>query len=104
MVVEDHPLGYPRQAAFADSDESFMIYRRFGYIHARLLLRRQDQLRELESELHDMDKRDDKDPSRQRALRFRDLDEDLDPLPGRESRTSLLDQLEEQTLKYGMIY
>lgn len=55
LKVESYPIGYPRQAVFADSDESFMLYRRFGYIHSRLLLYKQDELRELEASLHNMD-------------------------------------------------
>lgn len=100
--MEDHPVGYPRQAAYADSDESFMIYRRFGYIHARLLMYRQDELRELEDTLSEMDKKDakDPDPDRQACLKSRDLDEENRELPGRD-RIALLNQIEEKSLKYG---
>jgi hypothetical protein len=31
----------PRLAALLDSDENFMLYRRFGYLQARLLLHKQ---------------------------------------------------------------
>ncbi|RFU34107.1 hypothetical protein B7463_g2216, partial [Scytalidium lignicola] len=51
--------GYPNLAAFLDSDENFMLYRRFGYIQARLLLSKQDQLRALEEDLDKVDKDDD---------------------------------------------
>ncbi|KAL8821018.1 MAG: hypothetical protein Q9191_007397 [Dirinaria sp. TL-2023a] len=79
-----------------------MIYRRFGYIHARLLMHRQDELRELEDTLSDMDKKDAKsaDPDRRACLRSRDLDEENRELPGRD-RVALLDRIEEKTLKYG---
>lgn len=102
--LEDHPKGYPRQAAYADSDESFMIYRRFGYIHARLLMHRQDELRELEDTLSEMDKKDakDPDPDRRACLRSRDLDEENRELPGRD-RVALLDRIEEKTLRYGQL-
>jgi hypothetical protein len=33
-----------------------MVYRRFGYIQARLLLDKQDELRKLEQELDDFDR------------------------------------------------
>ena len=99
--VESYALGYPRQAAFADSDESFMLYRRFGYLHARLLLQKQDELRALEVDLDDLDKRDARDETRRIGLRSRDLDEDLKAWPGREHRFSLLQRIEEKTLKYG---
>lgn len=44
-------------AAFLDSDDNFMMYRRFGYLQARLLLEKQEQLRRLEEDLDVMDKR-----------------------------------------------
>lgn len=80
-----------------------MIYRRFGYIHARLLMQRQDELRELEDDLEDLDKRDGKNKDRQICLQSREMD---DPPSGpeeqgRETRSSLLNKIEEKTLKYG---
>ncbi|KAL5418912.1 hypothetical protein PMIN03_000755 [Paraphaeosphaeria minitans] len=54
--VSASPQGYPRLAAFLDSDESFMIYRRCGFIQSRLLLDKQDQLCELERKLEKMDR------------------------------------------------
>ena len=57
-AVQDCPKGYPLLAAFLDSDDNFMIYRRFGYLQARLLLEKQDQLRRLEWDLDLMDEED----------------------------------------------
>ncbi|KAH9219762.1 hypothetical protein DL95DRAFT_291332, partial [Leptodontidium sp. 2 PMI_412] len=58
------PEGYPRLAALLDSDENFMLYRRFGFLQSRLLLNSQDELRELEQDLDRMDKVDyKKDPT-----------------------------------------
>lgn len=34
-----------------DSDENFMMYRRFGYIQARLLLDKQNEIQQIEKEL-----------------------------------------------------
>ena len=102
-TVEDHPIGYPRQAAFADSDESFAIYRRFGYIHARLLMHRQDELRVLERELGDMDLKDNRDEDGQRCLRSREMDDRRSRREerGRACRSALFNQIEEKVLKYG---
>lgn len=50
--------GYPNLAAFTSSDEDFAIYRRFGYLQARLLLDKQDQLRLLEEQLDRYDTSD----------------------------------------------
>jgi hypothetical protein len=40
-----------------DSDENFMVYRRFGHIQARILLEKQERLRRLENKLDMLDKR-----------------------------------------------
>jgi hypothetical protein len=74
--VYDFPRGYPLQAAFQSSEPSFSIYRTFGYLHARVILQLQDELRALEDALIELDA-DDKysDDPRQRArLTSRDVD------------------------------
>ncbi|EPE33103.1 hypothetical protein GLAREA_06115 [Glarea lozoyensis ATCC 20868] len=58
--LEEGPTGYPRLAKYLDSAESFMNYRKFGYLQARLLLTRQEELRRLESRLDDRDIEDEK--------------------------------------------
>ncbi|PQE21152.1 Peptidase C14 caspase domain protein [Rutstroemia sp. NJR-2017a BVV2] len=52
---EGRPKGYPRLATLIGSDEKFMLYRRFGYLQSRILLHRQDELRELEEDLYNLD-------------------------------------------------
>lgn len=54
--IDDHPNGYPRLAALLNSDENFLICRKYGFLHNRVLLYRQDELRELEQKLLSMDK------------------------------------------------
>ena len=102
--MEDYPLGYPRQAVFADSDESFMLYRRFGNVHARLLLHQQDEIREMEEELQNMDLRDVKTEQGRRFLKSRELDEERPAMADRESRSQLLTRLDKKTRKYGMFF
>lgn len=103
-------MGYPRQAAFADSDDSFMIYRRFGYIHSRLLLNKQDELRELEANLHDMDLIDASSEEGALCLKSRQLDEERNDIQGLGPRRALLgprrallEKIEQKTLQYGML-
>ncbi|KAL9616015.1 MAG: hypothetical protein Q9160_009067 [Pyrenula sp. 1 TL-2023] len=67
--LESCPRGYPRLAAFLDSDESFSIYRRFGYAQARLLLEKQDEMRLLEEGLIEMDKEDERTGSQRLICR-----------------------------------
>ncbi|KAI4204083.1 MAG: hypothetical protein LQ350_001476 [Teloschistes chrysophthalmus] len=47
--------GYPRLSAFITSDKNFALFRRFGELHARILLYKQDELVELEQKLNDID-------------------------------------------------
>lgn len=71
-----------------------MLYRRFDYLQARLLLYKQDELRELEADLDHIDLLDEKeDPS---LLRSRDKD---DALSGR--RRKLLTEMQEKFYEYG---
>lgn len=49
-------IGYPRLAAFVNSDENFQIYRRFGFLQARTLLDIQNELGLLEKELDKLDR------------------------------------------------
>ena len=49
-------MGYPRLAAFKASEQNFMLYRSFNYVHSRLLLNLQTSIQALESELDEIDK------------------------------------------------
>jgi len=80
-----------------------MIYRRFGYLHSRMLLRKQDQLRKLEAELDDHDDEDAGTEDRRRLLMSRDSDEAADrkESEGSRTRTQVLDEIEVALDKYG---
>ncbi|KAF2640119.1 hypothetical protein P280DRAFT_498897 [Massarina eburnea CBS 473.64] len=92
-TLESCPRGYPNLAAFLDSDESFMVYRRFGFIQARLLLEKQDELRELEEALDRLDKKEEKADFRRPMTRDMKK-EHLKP------RTQLLEILETKFTAY----
>ena len=94
-------MGYPRVAAYLDSDESFMIYRRFGFLHARLLLYKQDELREMEEDLRTLDLRDSKDPKKNKYLKSRRKDDLREDLENNEMRKHLMQRVEKKTLEYG---
>ncbi|KAH8678811.1 hypothetical protein BGZ60DRAFT_428633 [Tricladium varicosporioides] len=108
--VEDKFRGYSSLSTFLDSDENFMIYRRFGYLHSRVLLRIQDQLRKLEQELDRYDKEDadaaEKGSEQSRKLLMsRDLDEaadrrELKANPDLRTRTQILNDIEQCLEKY----
>ncbi|KAK4994332.1 hypothetical protein LTR66_005604 [Elasticomyces elasticus] len=66
-------MGYPRLASFLNSDDNFLICRRFGVLHNRVMLYRQDELDQLEAHLMALDAEDaDEDP---RALMSRKRDD-----------------------------
>lgn len=68
-----------------------MLYRRFGFLQARLLLNKQDQLRALEEQLDQIDSVDDEE-----HLKSRDMD-DADET----RRTKLLKKIEVKFKEYG---
>lgn len=53
--VDSRRLGYPKVAAFVDSDRDFAIFRSFGELYTRLLLHKQDELSVLQKELETLD-------------------------------------------------
>ena len=90
-TVKDFPTGFPNLGAFADSDESFMLYRRFGYLQSRVLLEKQAELRSLEQQLDNLDRSE--------------MYDEPDNLYSRESqgeeRKGLLTQIEAKFCEYG---
>ena len=95
IAVQDCPHGYPLTAAFLDSDDNFMIYRRFGYLQARLLLEKQEQLRRLEWDLEFMDEKDKEAQSRD-LVTLGDGDTGRAPV-----RQELMQRIEEKFRDYG---
>ena len=93
-TVDDHPMGYPRMAAFINSDPSFLMCRRFGFLHSRVLLYRQDELAQLENQLVELDADDAK--NNPRALISRELDEQQAPW-----RKDLILGIDEKLKEYG---
>lgn len=91
LLVKKFREGYPNFAAFLDSDESFMIYRRYGYLQSRILLEKQDELRLLEEQLDKLDcseMHDEPDKLFMRAAQG-------------EVRKGLLNQIESKFCEYG---
>lgn len=75
-------MGYPKLAAYLDSDDQFSVYWRFGYLHSRLLLHKQDELRGLEDRLQILDNLDlNGDEDSRLCLKSRDEDDQRDGRP-----------------------
>ncbi|KAK8061067.1 hypothetical protein PG997_015288 [Apiospora hydei] len=96
---------YRSVATFLDSDENFMIYRRFGYLHSRMLLRLQDRLRALEFKLDRCDNEDAAHETEKWLLMSRDKDEAacrtlMKEVPDIPTRTQILDEIEVFLGKY----
>ena len=79
-----------------------MLYRRFGTVFSRLLLNKQDEMREMEEVLLVMDKIDDV-PENSVYLKSRTEDVQRQNIPNGllESRPQLMEKLEKKALEYG---
>ena len=98
LTVDDRPKGYPQLAAFVNSDENFLIARKYGFLRSRVLLYRQDELSVLEKDLIRLDADDEE--KREFALHSRKRDEetDKDPLY---SRKVLIQKIDDKLKEYG---
>lgn len=56
--MDNYPDGWPRVAAFLNSSDELLIFRRFGHIHSRLLLDLTVQITALETRLSRLDEED----------------------------------------------
>ncbi|EXJ87401.1 hypothetical protein A1O3_04361 [Capronia epimyces CBS 606.96] len=93
LPVESNPEGWPKLAAVIDSDPAFMIFRRFGYLRARLLVWHQDRLREIEQSLEDLDWEDFDNEATRRALCCRQGDDQRHPAKRKELFVRLSNEL-----------
>ena len=101
--MEDYPRGFPKLARFLDSDDAFMVYRRFGTVFSRLLLYKQDEISRMEKTLRAMDKYDSKSNENHQFLMSRVLDIERGEPPSSwpKSRVELIKDLEKSCLEYG---
>ncbi|KAL8924218.1 MAG: hypothetical protein Q9208_004182 [Pyrenodesmia sp. 3 TL-2023] len=98
--LEEYPTGFPRLSCFLDSDDSFMVYKRFGIVFSRLLLNKQDEIREMEATLHAMDKTDDATDGSKYLMARDHRDSEAIPQEWSETRSQLLRTLERKILEY----
>ena len=100
IVVEDHPEGYPQLTAFLNSDDDFLIARKYGFLRTRLLLYRQDELSVLEKGLLKLDNEDKQ--NRKRALQSRKYDEETDD-NSENTRKALMVKIADKLKDYGKL-
>jgi hypothetical protein len=104
VAVEQFEIGYPLQAAFQASESCFSIYRSFGYLHSRVILELQDEIRLLEDDLASLDKRDFSSTDRRRCVKSREIDLEQAIRDGKPSeRARILEQIHEKLVKYDEI-
>jgi hypothetical protein len=104
IAVEKYQEGYPRQAAFQSSEPSFSIYRGFNYLHSRVILELQDELRCLEGKLAELDEMDLENGDGKR-LKSRDKDLMLARREGTDSiRAGLISTIRSKLISYGTFH
>jgi hypothetical protein len=102
--VEEYPSGYPRLAAFQSSESSFSVYRSFDYLHSRVILEMQDELRTLEDNLGRLDAIDN-NPRRGNCLSSRHWDARQAKRDGKpcSDRTTLFSIIRDKLVSYDEI-
>ena len=103
--VQNYQRGYPMLAAFQSSESSFSIYRSFDYLHSRVILNLQDELRDLEEGLSELDKQDHAQPGRQKCVTSRLHDLKVAKRKGLtcSERSTLLGTIREKLVNYDEI-
>ncbi|KAL2040171.1 hypothetical protein N7G274_007074 [Stereocaulon virgatum] len=93
--VQHYPPGLPSLAAYLNGDKDRLIARKFGYLHARVLLDLERDLETLEANLRKFDQADSE--TNPAALQSRDTDEER--LEGK-SRGNLLQEVNRKLVDY----
>lgn len=88
--METFRLGYPRLSAYLNSDKDFVVFRRFGQVHTRLLLHKQSAISNLEERLNAIDE------AEENAYRLKSWNTDDNM-----ERKDVLAELEARILEYG---
>ena len=88
--------GYGSVAAFEDCDPCFLVCRKFGWLHNRILLHLQDELQVFEEELEEFDKDEaiDSNPIYQQSRRKDDARPDSE-------RSIMLNRIKQKLGEYG---
>lgn len=95
--LDEQPKGYPRSAVYLNSDRGAALFRRFGDVHARLLLYLEVEITRLEQKLKELDREDDsKDGTRWRVGHSIYLQDGRE----NEARKAIVDDLKEKVIEY----
>lgn len=104
-LVEEVPSGYPRVAMLQSNDTAYFQYRRFSYLHSRVLFEAQFDLENLERELNALDEDHDiEDPERLRSIDYdRSTARVTDEHVAHRSRSQILADLRQKLFAYGTL-
>ena len=99
LIVTDeaYPNGWPRLAAFHDTNDGLAIFRRFGKSHCRVLLHLQAEITQIEKDLEELDLKDATQPNMLYRLRRNEWKDGWDT-----AQKDLLEKLRLRLLEYGM--
>lgn len=93
--MNEYNEGYGKLAAIVGSDPNFLIYRKFLWLHNRVLLNLQDELVELEEDLESIDRPDHETDDKRLISRRRD-----EAYPDSKRKT-LIKTINEKLMAYG---
>lgn len=96
--MSEYKPGYGRVAAVEICDPCFLIYRRFGWLHSRLLLNLQDELQKLE---RDLEREEDKEFNYGRPIKLKARRKDFKNPNA--TRHVILASIHEKLKEYGMV-
>lgn len=103
QLVDETPNGYPSLAAWQSSDPTLMQYRRFLYLHCRILSEAQYDLGLLERELDELDDHHNTDTE---SIRLHSFADDRSSPPDstgvHRPRAQILADMREKLVDYGI--
>jgi hypothetical protein len=98
--VDRFPRGYPRLAAFIDSDKDTVLFRKFGVLSAQSLLYKEVEITELEAQLDELNKKDEGDPDNEWRLSY---NLSLNDGENNEKRRDLIEKIDKKLEVYRKI-
>lgn len=96
--VKARPAGWPQLSALVNAEDRYVMFRRFGECHFRVLLHLQDEIARLEDSLLKLDLKDSENMHLNYRLRCGEHEEGWD-----RTQRDILIELQEKLLEYGKL-
>jgi DNA-binding transcriptional regulator/RsmH inhibitor MraZ len=97
-TVDDYPKGFPRLAAFQNSDDDLVIFRVFNQSHIRILIQDEVEITKLEEDLKKLDFADDTNKATNYRLKNTMHEDGWDA-----ERVNLMQKLRTKLIEYGKL-